>query len=448
LPLHFRNHTRAYNRAIALAIRETRFVHARRLLNEMRAGGIPGDVHTWKLSVRLLVRTGHWHKAWTDTITAVHGGTHGVITLPHDPPTTPASLSGANDPLLYGTGPGRGMPLPVWLELLGTQSPARVRAISDPHTPQRRSRELTRDATEGVQAMDQRMILLMKYFPALAPEEQARMPPYAIFMAVQWLLRAGRRAEAVKLTVALVSRGPPVPKSGASLMDVSEEGTCGRNARLLSWQRACLDVLHLHLSVPLSTSPSLSSLPVSQTGLSEYYSARKAVKDILAAHDALKPTPRTLFLLLGSLRRTKQCGTLAWRTVQWFSRRWGDGQPESVEDRRVRRRLTSLAIKEGRLDIAEDAMKRQRAASESEAASCGEQMNEERERGISAEEGSVFADISLRDLHIRRGKEVYFWQRMRSRVRIARRAQKKAAVGSTSTVASHNDDDPSSLSSS
>ncbi|KAG1862203.1 hypothetical protein F4604DRAFT_1550194, partial [Suillus subluteus] len=56
----------------------------------------------------------------------------------------------------------------------------------------------------------------------------------------------------------------------------------------------------------------------------------------------------TLFLTLASLRSCKRCGTLAMKCLKVFRTRWGPRTESSV----VRRRIATLSIKEGRLDIA------------------------------------------------------------------------------------------------
>ncbi|ESK98004.1 hypothetical protein Moror_942 [Moniliophthora roreri MCA 2997] len=89
-------------------------------------------------------------------------------------------------------------------------------------------------------------------------------------------------------------------------------------------------------------------------GLPRFHEARKILMSFLFTYPFLRPTPSTLFLLLGKLRTVQRCGTLAWDTYIYFRRRWG----EEVDDQRVRRRVVSLAVKEGRFDIVERILKR------------------------------------------------------------------------------------------
>ncbi|KAJ7069588.1 hypothetical protein C8F01DRAFT_519388 [Mycena amicta] len=82
-------------------------------------------------------------------------------------------------------------------------------------------------------------------------------------------------------------------------------------------------------------------------GLLDFYSARRKLNSILAIHPDLRPSSKTLLLLLGTLRQARQCGTISWHTLTKFKTRWGP----QVEDQRVRRRVASYAIIEGRLGI-------------------------------------------------------------------------------------------------
>ncbi|KAJ7630860.1 hypothetical protein FB45DRAFT_916762 [Roridomyces roridus] len=84
-----------------------------------------------------------------------------------------------------------------------------------------------------------------------------------------------------------------------------------------------------------------------RTGLLDFYTARRKLNSLLGIHPAFRPTAKTVYLLLGTLRQAKQRGTLSWRTLTKYKARWG----AQVEDRRVRRRLASYAITERRLDI-------------------------------------------------------------------------------------------------
>ncbi|KAG7099130.1 hypothetical protein E1B28_001002 [Marasmius oreades] len=87
----------------------------------------------------------------------------------------------------------------------------------------------------------------------------------------------------------------------------------------------------------------------SQRGLRRFHEARQLLMSFLLTYPFLVPTPTTLFLLLGNLRRARKCGTVGMECFVFFKRKWG----KRVDDERVRRRLGSLAVKEGRKEIVE-----------------------------------------------------------------------------------------------
>ncbi|KAL0578731.1 hypothetical protein V5O48_003287 [Marasmius crinis-equi] len=82
-------------------------------------------------------------------------------------------------------------------------------------------------------------------------------------------------------------------------------------------------------------------------GLRKFHEARQLLLSFLYTYSFLVPTPLTLFLLLGNLRGAKRCGTVGLDCFVYFRGRWG----KRIDDLMVRRRLASLAVKEGRMDI-------------------------------------------------------------------------------------------------
>ncbi|KAJ6621654.1 hypothetical protein B0H10DRAFT_967125 [Mycena sp. CBHHK59/15] len=118
------------------------------------------------------------------------------------------------------------------------------------------------------------------------------------------------------------------------------------------WAQECIDIID-----------GIVAFESKRRGLLDFYRARRNLNSLLAIHPSFRPSPKTLYLLLATLRQAKQCGTIAWDTLTRFKTRWG-GQ---VENRRVRRRVASYAIKEGRLEIVEkvfDAERRSRQREE------------------------------------------------------------------------------------
>lgn len=80
-----------------------------------------------------------------------------------------------------------------------------------------------------------------------------------------------------------------------------------------------------------------------KNGTRSFYAAYKELEEFTRACPSLKPTAVTFFLLLGHLRRAKQCASVAEPIVRAFVSRWG----HRVLSPKVRRRLLSLAVKEG-----------------------------------------------------------------------------------------------------
>ncbi|KAF9076199.1 hypothetical protein BDP27DRAFT_1414734 [Rhodocollybia butyracea] len=97
----------------------------------------------------------------------------------------------------------------------------------------------------------------------------------------------------------------------------------------------CLDIIHIFI------------ISHKRGGVKKFHEHRSILLSLLALHPSFKPTSTTLFLLLGSLRGVVRSGVLASECLASFKRKWG---PE-IEDYRVRLRIASLALKQGRLDI-------------------------------------------------------------------------------------------------
>jgi len=136
------------------------------------------------------------------------------------------------------------------------------------------------------------------------------------FTAVQHLLRESETHAAQMLTKQWLSRIPPRPNQTRT--------------------QRCLDVLHLHLAH-------------SAMGVKGHIVAREFVKEFLQLCPGVKPNSSTLFLLLRSLKRTCVNGTaVALSSVDTFEKKWGS----TMVDRRVRRRVVAIALKEGKFSVA------------------------------------------------------------------------------------------------
>lgn len=282
--------TRSYNLLIWFALRHNCFGTAQWLLTAMRADGLTANVETLKLKVRWLVHTGSWDRAWNEMV-----GSN----------TAPDTLS-SNSP------GGSAIPLPVWLEFFRTLRrgafDGRMKKRHDgSHAP------ILHFDSEGVHSARYRA--LMANAPSVF-HNLTRISPRTVYFVVLTMLKTGDTAAAVTLTKSYFQSLPP---------RIS-----------VTWIRTCLDIIHLHVVMGSS-----------HRGLKRFYEARRTMNTFIALHPAFRPTSMTLFALLAPLRQAKRCGTVAWRLLRHFKCQWGT----RTEDRRVRRRIAALAVKEGRMDI-------------------------------------------------------------------------------------------------
>ena len=293
---------RSFNLLISLAIRNAAFGTAERLLNTMRSQGVRGDLETWKLKIRWLIRVGRWTDAWEEVMRSIgRGRIH----------SRAPRFGDRND----------GMPLPIWMEFFGTMKRGAIRRRSREEQDQKFVREPTfevvQETEDRIGTDTSRFRSLMQHSPCLTPSERTKTPPGAVYLAVEMMIRMGQRKAAMIFTEAYLRSLPSEIDS--------------------RWSRLCLRIIHLHITSG------------SKQGLSAHHADRKTVDSLLAIHPQLRPNSTTLFLLLRQLKRTKRCGTVAQGFVRNFESKWGS----RTVDQRVRRRVVSLALKEGRLDIVE-----------------------------------------------------------------------------------------------
>jgi pentatricopeptide repeat protein len=113
--------------------------------------------------------------------------------------------------------------------------------------------------------------------------------------------------------------------------------------------------LHLESSLP---PPSSSTTPVHRPIPStKLHSAHLRTFDsLISLHPSLKPNSQTLFLLLGSLRKSKQRGSRAYALFRTFRTKWGT----EVEDAKVRRLVAEMCLEDGRIELANAMVKRER----------------------------------------------------------------------------------------
>ncbi|KAF8078723.1 hypothetical protein FPV67DRAFT_74720 [Lyophyllum atratum] len=305
--------TRSYNLLVSLALRNKSYGTVPWLLSSMRAASVPGNVETWKLRVRWLIQSGWWDKAWNEVMS-----------------TSPRIDVKGKGELKGGFQVSNALPLPVWLEFFQpwkgrtTRRRERARRALDNNTS---TPEAPSQSFEPADLYLARYHTLMNNRPTVIPYDLAHTPPKAVYSVASVMLDLEQTGMAVSLTRAYLSSLPPRISSSRA--------------------RACLDIIHLHIAMGSS-----------HRGLRRFYEARRTMVSLISLHPALRPTSTTLALLLTPLRRAKRCGTVAWNVLRAFKAQWG----ARTEDRRVRRRVAILAMKEGRMDIVDTLMRSERSA--------------------------------------------------------------------------------------
>lgn len=339
-PLHS---TKSFNLLISLALRNASFASVGRLFSAMRAESIPANMQTCKLHVRWFVRTGKWNDAWKRVL-EIMGQQNATTTFPNNP-----------------------IPLPLWLELFGSQKRGALRhwvitdrkpiikagsgagcntspnAARDLHlnagleedqksrledaknsTPFRRKRLMPRSCQNPYAAEMLRYRALLQVSPLLASSDQVQILPRTILIITQTMYHVGQRSLALSTALSYVKSLPP----------------------RLRWcdRRRVIDLVNFHLSMVTRHR---------KPGLKQHFTQRRILWKFLHARPDLTPSSTTLFLLLGPLRGCRRSGTLAMQCLHLFEKRWGP----RVQSRLVRRRVASLALKEGRLDIVEAMMR-------------------------------------------------------------------------------------------
>lgn len=138
------------------------------------------------------------------------------------------------------------------------------------------------------------------------------LPPNLIRGAIYAILRDGRASQAADLIKAYFSILPR--KIGDQTI------------------AQCMSIIHLILGA--------------NTG-DDFVSKRGLLRALLKIHPSFKPSSTTLFHLLAPLRDAKKSGTIAFSAMKALEKQWG----KEVVDTRVRRRVGSLAQKQGQMDI-------------------------------------------------------------------------------------------------
>ncbi|KAG6818021.1 hypothetical protein H0H87_009176 [Tephrocybe sp. NHM501043] len=307
--------TRSYNLLISLAMRTASYGTVRWLLNCMSAECVPGNLETWKWRVRWLVQSGMWDTAWRESMEML--------------PPTKERIKIGKKVVFRAT---NALPLPVWMEFFKTLKYGATRIRSHrPHVPNAQVAPTQKSSSfprsDSFDLYSTRYHTLMNNRPAVIPHELSQTPPKAIYHAVWIMLHVGHADTALSLTKTYFSCLPPsIPGS---------------------YYKTCLDILHLHIAKGST-----------KRGLRRLYETRRTMVSLLSNYPSLRPTSTTLFLLLSPLRSAKRCGTVAANIIRSFKAQYGS----RTEDRRVRRRVALLALKEGRSDIVKKMLRQERGA--------------------------------------------------------------------------------------
>lgn len=281
---------KSYNLLISVALWHNQWGLARKLLNRMEFANIPPDVETRKLRARLLIRTGSWLRAWRQECSASENE-------------------------------GSPLPFPVWTEFFGTTKHHGFRRTKTITTSDGKASTcpmpISRSEIEDPDTHLNQTRLLLQHLPNVKVENVNDVPARIIRSVVRAALSCDHMEYANALTERYFRTLPAIMQDAQF--------------------RQCTEIIHLHI------------IHVHKRGLARYHGSMRILRRYLPLHPQLRPTPKTLLCVLATLRGTKNAGSFAQRVAESFKKRWGS----DVIDDRVRRRIASLALKEGRLDIAQ-----------------------------------------------------------------------------------------------
>lgn len=295
--------TKSYNFLIELSIRHAQFGVTSWLFDAMIQDKIPRTSMTRTLLIRWLVRTGRWEQAWTRATSSTPDE---VLYKPIRNGLPPVTIQ---------------IPWYRWTELLFTCKRGALRrtrnfrwGTDEEGNPARLPAvQIVKDPAPGTEAYMRRQRLLACVQPILDSNTNHKtLPPRLIRGAVYAILRDGRASQAADLIKAYFSALPP---------NISDQTVA-----------QCMSLIHLILGA--------------NTG-DNFASKRGLLRALLKIHPSFKPSSTTLFHLLAPLRDVKKSGTVAFSAMRALEKQWGD----EVVDTRVRRRVGSLAQKQGQVDI-------------------------------------------------------------------------------------------------
>lgn len=257
------------------------------------------------------------------------------------------------------------IPFTIWLELC--------------RAPKKRRKSLAYERSST--SLEEKYQYLHNVIPGDIPS-LGTTSPFAIFCLVDLMLRTDRQQAALLLTKEYFKALPRF-----------------LNKKLVL---GCLRIIHSHMA-----------RSTAKSGLPRFFDIRRTLISFLRLHPSLRPNGKTLCLLFNSLQKAKKCGTVAWKQLAIFKKNWGP----QVQNHRVLRRVSLLALKEGRLDITKkihdlDFASRVRRR---------RQLREESVVGRPAfNSPGQRRRLPYRLIYPRNGKEARLWYRHRARIRLKR----------------------------
>lgn len=281
--------------------------------------------------------------------------------------------------------PGGRILFPVWLEFCQT----RVHGpILEGKVNWKTRKQLLMDA-EPLAIFSDRSKVMYTNRPLSIPALE-HTPPTGIRNIVQMMLKNGLNHQALKLTE-----------------DYFRALPLKMDSRLNHW---CLDIVKINLVFNGRR----------KTGLIRFIEAKKLFFSLMSINPSLRPTSDALMFILSILKDTKRCGTVAWKFISFCKEKWG---PE-IEDRQIQKRVSSLALKEGRMDIMENILQAE--------------LIERRSRQVSIHERRLVGDLvrppakviqrpPVRRIYPRNGREGFLWYH--HRIRFHRTIKKRDRQG-------------------
>ena len=270
--------------------------------------------------------------------------------------------------------PEGSIPFPIWLEFCHARRKGPI--IDGTFNPI--TKKIVENVSEPESLIAARSNVMNLNRPSSVPALQVT-PPVDIRNIVQLMVNSGLKHQAFKLT-----------EEYFRILPLQMDSTMNHR---------CLNIVKIHMA---SNGKGKTSLP-------RFNAAKTIFFSLLSLNPSLRPTSDSLMFILSTLKGTKRCGTAAWKFISLCKERWGS----EVEDRQIRRRVSNLALKEGRMDIVETLLREQDNQSRARLT----YLAELEATGQSSTVLNKFLDRPpVRRIYPGDGRETYLWLRLRSRV--------------------------------